>query len=112
MNTESITVPQTLNQQGMSSGEELIPAEVAARQSREGEFTPEPKETEDLSIDTTAGYTVSEQGLVNNYAVTPTVYEEGKSLAERRRDYTMLGIVALIIIGLFIGMAIAINLTV
>jgi hypothetical protein len=113
MNTDDITIPENLQEQGMSSGEELIPAEVAARKAREEEFIPVPQQEENnSSIDTTAGYTVSAQGLVNNYAVTPAVYEEEKSLAEKRRDYTMLGIVALAVVTLFIGAAIAVNVTV
>jgi hypothetical protein len=53
-----------------------IPAtETAAREEREGENfrkTPEPEG----DIDTTAGYTVDKEGLVNNYAVEPEMYYE------------------------------------
>ncbi|MEB3224221.1 MAG: hypothetical protein VKJ86_00275 [Synechococcus sp.] len=112
MDTQNISIPTDLAPDDISSGEELIPAEVAARQAREGEFTPQPEVPVDkVSGKTTAGYTVSEQGLVNNYAVTPKVYEEQRSLAEKRRDYTMLGIIALVVLLLFISGAIAINLT-
>ncbi|MBV5261589.1 hypothetical protein FLX56_24560 [Synechococcus moorigangaii CMS01] len=110
MDTQNISIPENLENNNVSSGEELIPAEVAARQEREGAFAPQPDTTADESIDTTAGYTVSGQGLVNNYAVTPQVYEEQESLAEKRRDYTMLGVVGLAIATLLVGAAIAVNL--
>ncbi|ANV83081.1 hypothetical protein AWQ21_00940 [Picosynechococcus sp. PCC 7003] len=108
--TQNISVPENLKPEDISSGEELVPAEVAARKAREGEFTPDPKQGKDKSVDTTAGYTVSEQGLVNNYAVTPEVYEEQKSSVQKRRDYTMLGVVALAVGILLIGAAITVNL--
>ncbi len=53
----------------------LIPAETAARIEREGEnYKQKPKEEGD--IDTAAGYTVDNEGLVNNFAVEPQMYYE------------------------------------
>ena len=56
----------------------LISAEVAKRQEREGENfkkMPEPSQAEvDADLDTTGGYTMSREGLVNNYAVEPEMY--------------------------------------
>jgi hypothetical protein len=51
----------------------IEPAETAARKEREGEnykHTSDP----DGSIDTTAGQTVSNEGLANNYAIEPEMY--------------------------------------
>ena len=64
----------------------ITPAETAARQEREGSnfmhTTTEAKQksaktddqTDDESIHTTDGYTVDQEGLVNNYAIEPEMY--------------------------------------
>ena len=58
----------------------IIPSEVARRQEREGEFykqLPEPTSSEvKADLDTTGGYTMSREGLLNNYAVEPEMYYE------------------------------------
>jgi hypothetical protein len=54
----------------------IVPAETASRKEREGEnFKKLPKETES-DLDTTGGYTVDSEGLVNNFAVEPEMYYE------------------------------------
>lgn len=55
----------------------ITPAETAARKEREGEaykHTPESEGVEE--IDTTGGYTVDREGLLNNYAIEPEMYYE------------------------------------
>jgi hypothetical protein len=53
----------------------IISAETAARMKREGEdFRSQPQSEGDL--DTSGGYTVSREGLLNNYAVEPEMYVE------------------------------------
>ncbi|MDY6938465.1 MAG: hypothetical protein SWY16_12425 [Cyanobacteriota bacterium] len=53
----------------------ITPAETAARQEREGEnYQETPEATTDM--DTTAGYTVDQEGLTNNYAIEPEMYYE------------------------------------
>ena len=56
----------------------IVPAETAARKEREGDAYKEtPDDTTDTeSIDTTGGYTVSNEGLINNYPVEPEMYVE------------------------------------
>lgn len=66
----------------------IIPAEVAARKEREGsEYKTVPTEereasaptddqTESGSVQTTGGYTVDQEGLLNNYAIEPEMYYE------------------------------------
>ncbi|MBD2627327.1 hypothetical protein [Trichormus variabilis] len=66
----------------------IIPAETAARIAREGEnykkipteeqlsSAPTDDQTNDLSIRTTDGYTVDQEGLLNNYPVEPEMYYE------------------------------------
>ncbi len=55
----------------------MIPAETAARIEREGSaYKQVPESGADEGLDTTAGYTVDGEGLVNNYAVEPEIYYE------------------------------------
>lgn len=51
----------------------IKPAEVAARQEREGENFGKMPEAEG-SMDTTKGYTVDREGKLNNYAIEPEMY--------------------------------------
>jgi hypothetical protein len=66
----------------------IIPAETAARREREGDKyktlpteekeadSPTDDQTNPESIRTTDGYTVDQEGLLNNYAVEPEMYYE------------------------------------
>ena len=66
----------------------MIPAETAARMEREGNLyktlPTEEQATSELtddqtnveSIHTTSGYTVDQEGLLNNYAIEPEMYYE------------------------------------
>ncbi|MBD2567589.1 hypothetical protein [Anabaena lutea] len=78
----------------------IIPAETAARIAREGEnykkipteeqlsSAPTDDQTNDESIRTTDGYTVDQEGLLNNYPVEPEMYYEvpGDARKEIARD--------------------------
>lgn len=62
----------------------IVPAETAARIEREGEDYKQPVEKTEGSIDTSAGATVSNEGLANNYAIEPEMYvEEPGDLKEK-----------------------------
>lgn len=74
----------------------IIPAETAARQEREGDqfkTTPSLEEeartktddqTDSGSIDSTEGYTVDKEGLINNYAIEPEMYvDQPGDMAEK-----------------------------
>jgi hypothetical protein len=54
----------------------IIPAETAARKEREGEnFKKLPKHPAGSeSLDTTAGFTVDKEGLVDNFGIEPEMY--------------------------------------
>ncbi|MGB7083937.1 MAG: hypothetical protein WBD47_00170 [Phormidesmis sp.] len=52
----------------------IVPAETAARKEREGGDYKDTVEKKEGSIDTSAGSTVSNEGLANNYAVEPEMY--------------------------------------
>lgn len=66
----------------------IVPAETASRQEREGDdFKKTPHQINEEhgyheSPDTTAGYTVDREGLLNNYAVEPEMYYEVPGDAE------------------------------
>lgn len=51
----------------------IVPAETQARMEREGEKFKHPPDSE-AELDTTEGYTVDKEGLLNNYAVEPEMY--------------------------------------
>ncbi len=52
----------------------LIPAETAARKEREGGGYKQVPDEAGETIDTSGGYTVDREGLVNNYAIEPEMY--------------------------------------
>jgi hypothetical protein len=56
----------------------IIPAETAARKEREGEnFKHLPKHPPGSeSLDTTGGFTVDQEGLVDNFGIEPEMYYE------------------------------------
>jgi hypothetical protein len=67
----------------------IIPSETAARAEREGEnfkHTPKQDDPETKSIDTTQGYAVDSEGLVNNYAMEPEMYYEEPGDAREQLD--------------------------
>lgn len=71
----------------------IIPAETAARKEREGQDYKQQAEQNQGSIDTTAGATVDQEGLANNYPIEPEMYinepgdlrEEQEANVERRQ---------------------------
>ncbi|AFY53887.1 hypothetical protein Riv7116_1322 [Rivularia sp. PCC 7116] len=65
----------------------IVPAETAARREREkGNYKQTPSKEEDQSLDTTEGYTVDKEGLVNNYAVEPEMYYEEPGDAKQQQE--------------------------
>ena len=79
----------------------IVPAETAARMEREGsnfkstpsqdkeEMAKTNDQTDDESIDSTSGYTVDKEGLVNNYAIEPEMYiDEPGDLREEEEEAT------------------------
>jgi hypothetical protein len=67
----------------------IIPAEVAARKEHEGDhfkhLTEHPAGSE--SMDTTKGYRVDKEGLVDNFGMEPEMYyEEPGDLSTKKQD--------------------------
>jgi hypothetical protein len=54
----------------------IVPAETAARKEREAQGYKHPPKKENEGIDTDGGYTVDQEGLVNNYPIEPEMYIE------------------------------------
>ena len=55
----------------------IVPAETAARKEREGEnYKQTPEAATEESIDTTGGYTVNSEGIINNFPIEPEMYVE------------------------------------
>jgi hypothetical protein len=73
-----------------SNGTELIPAEAAARASREGNTF--------LSRPNTLGSTVDQEGLTNTYAVMPSIYLAAFPYPEQMRRYALQGTFATLFI--------------
>lgn len=72
----------------------IVPAETGARKEREGDtyktIPHQEGETQDPdSINTTDGYTVDQEGLINNYAIEPEMYiNEPGDLREKEAEST------------------------
>jgi hypothetical protein len=65
----------------------IVPAETAARREREKEnYKHTPDKEQDSSLDTSQGYTVDKEGLVNNYAVEPEMYYEEPGDAKQKEE--------------------------
>lgn len=75
----------------------ITPAETAARKEREGDLYKKTIHDEQGTehVDTTSGYTVDNEGLVNNFAIEPEMYvnepgdlrqEEAELQAERTEE--------------------------
>ncbi len=83
---ESDMANQTQNTndyEGADYDRNIVSAETAARQEREGGKFKETPEGKDNTMDTTGGFTVDREGLANNYAIEPEMYvEEPGDLSE------------------------------
>ncbi|MEM8777591.1 MAG: ssl1498 family light-harvesting-like protein [Cyanobacteria bacterium P01_G01_bin.49] len=83
-----------------SDGSELIPAEVAAKKRREGSEPPNEPVTDNQEQQSTGnptsteGYTVDQEGLVNNYAVTPKLQEAKYPTPKEQFNYLIWGGIA------------------
>lgn len=81
MNNEAHSKEKTTRNEEMDTSTAdrgIIPAEVAARMDKEGSDyrTTADEQADPESIDITAGATVDQEGLANNFAVEPEMYYE------------------------------------
>ncbi len=84
-----------------SDGSELIPAEVQVNTRKE----PNPPLDEPLGV----GYTVDNEGLLNNYAIEPKMSKAEYPSPKQQRRYIFLGAVATLFVVLVIWLAFAVS---
>ncbi|NJP08139.1 MAG: ssl1498 family light-harvesting-like protein [Leptolyngbyaceae cyanobacterium RU_5_1] len=72
-----------LNEKHRSDGSELIPAEVQANIRQD--------DIPSLDAPLAIGYTVDEEGLINNYAIQPDMSTSEYPSPEQQRRYVFLG---------------------
>lgn len=66
----------------------IVPAETASRKAREGKDYKEPIDAKKSSIDTTAGSTIGNEGLANNYAIEPEIcVEETGNMKDSQQNF-------------------------
>jgi hypothetical protein len=120
-----IETQNLVENENLSDGSELIPAEVAAREDREGSEppnTPRAVQAEasnpDQELKTASGYTSDQEGLTNNYPVTPKPYYQDEArfgftkFAEKFNGrLAMIGFVSLLITEIITGQGLLANLT-
>jgi hypothetical protein len=84
----TITQGKTLNQseKRYSDGTELIPAEVQA--------SAEHDEAQSIDIPLVVGYTIDDEGIINNFAIEPAIYPSDYPSPRQRRQYQVLGAAA------------------
>ena len=106
-----MTTSDRTTQQSYSDGSELIPAEVAAQEERQGKPMAEIKGDRLESSDhvTTDGYTVDREGLVNNYAVTPETHEATYPTPRQQLRYLLWGGLAIALVTGLIGLSLMVS---
>jgi hypothetical protein len=77
-----------------SDGSELIPAEVQANIRKEAD--------ESLNEPLGAGYRVDDEGIINNYAIEPEMYDAKYPSLKQRQRYIVLGVAAILFV-VFLG---------
>ncbi len=75
----------TSSKSGANYDRGITSAEVASRKEREGgDFKDRPDDGNEL--DTDGGYTISREGLTNNYAVEPEMYVEERGDLQEKKE--------------------------
>jgi hypothetical protein len=84
------TTTNTLNN-NYSDGSELIPADAAARIEREGTQKEKRQEINNDDASAAQGYTVDQEGLINNYPITPKLQGAKYPTPKEQYAYILLG---------------------
>lgn len=82
-----------------SDGSELIPAEVQVKM-RKRKSNNKPLE---------AGYRTDEEGIINNYATEPEMYDAKYPSKKQQRRYVFLGIASALFVALAVWIAFAVS---
>jgi hypothetical protein len=75
--------PLNLNETHHSDGSELIPAEVQAHIRHD--------DAQSIDTPSTTGYTIDEEGFLNNYAIEPDIYPSERPSLQQQQRYIFLG---------------------
>lgn len=86
------TQGRTLNQVGnrYSDGTELIPAEVQANIRQD--------EAQSIDVPFAVGYTIDDEGLINNFATEPEIYPSEYPSPRQQQQYKVLGAAAFFLV--------------
>jgi len=84
-----------------SDGSELIPAEVQARTHREG--------SQLLNVPLAHGYTVDDEGMIDNYAIQPAMSLAEYPSTEQQQRYIFQGAVVIVFVALTLLTALAVS---
>ncbi len=84
-----------------SDGSELIPAEVQARTHREG--------SQLLNVPLAHGYTVDDEGMIDNYAIQPAMSLTEYPSTEQQQRYIFQGAVVIVFVALTLLTALAVS---
>ncbi|MBD2596447.1 ssl1498 family light-harvesting-like protein [Nostoc spongiaeforme FACHB-130] len=84
-----------------SDGSELIPAEVQARTHREG--------SQLLNVPLATGYTVDDEGMIDNYAIQPAMSLAEYPSPEQQQRYIFQGALAIVFVALILLTALAVS---
>ncbi len=84
-----------------SDGSELIPAEVSTKFSDSGNTSPDPSLAD--------GYTIDDEGIVNNYAVEPEEYRASYPAPYEQRRYLLQGAIAMVFIAFIVWVAFTVS---
>lgn len=81
-----------------SDGSELVPAEVQVH-----------LRSDELNVPLAAGYTVDDEGLINNYAIQPDMYPAEYPTPKQQRRYILQGAAAIVLVALTVLIAFAVK---
>ncbi|MBD2449010.1 ssl1498 family light-harvesting-like protein [Nostoc sp. FACHB-152] len=84
-----------------SNGSELIPSEVQARTHREG--------SQLLNVPLATGYTVDDEGMINNYAIQPAISLAEYPSTQQQQRYIFQGALAIVFVALTLLTAFAVS---
>jgi len=101
--TDTKTKGETLNlnEAHRSDGSELIPAEVQANTRHD--------HNQPIDAAASTGYTVDDEGLIDNYAVEPDIYPADYPSPPQQRRYVFLGAGAALLVVILMLLAFAVS---
>jgi hypothetical protein len=91
-----------LNQKHRSDGSELIPAEVQANILRHDD-------AQSIDASSPNGYTVDDEGLINNYAIEPGMYPSDYPSPPQQRQYVFQAVGASLFIVILVSIALIVS---